>query len=80
MGYLRSVVKGHVKRPVESGGYGALLGPLGAQFRSPAERVLIAIQPASTETGIEPTPEVQAAIPRACEAISTLTRSFTHAV
>ncbi len=39
----------------------------------PAERALIAIQPASTDWGLEPTPEVAAAIPRACAAIKNIT-------
>lgn len=47
--------------------------------RSPEQRVLIAIQPASTEWGLDPTPEVKAAIPAACEAISSMTRSWQHA-
>ena len=46
--------------------------------RSPARRVLIAIQPASTELGLEPTPAVKAAIPMACEAIHSLTHSWLH--
>lgn len=46
--------------------------------RSPEERVLVAIQPASTETGLEPTPDVKAAIPRACETITALTRRWQH--
>jgi len=46
--------------------------------RSPQQRVLIAIQPASTEWGLDPTPEVSASIPLACEAINTLTRSWRH--
>jgi hydrogenase maturation protease len=41
--------------------------------RSPAERVLVAIQPASTEWGLEPTDAVRAAIPQACAAIQALT-------
>jgi hydrogenase maturation protease len=41
--------------------------------RSPQERVLIAIQPASTDWGLDPTPEVKASIPLACEAINSLT-------
>jgi len=45
---------------------------------SPRERVLIAIQPASTESGVDPTPEVKASIPLACEAISSLTRNWLH--
>ena len=44
--------------------------------RSPAKRALIAIQPASTDWGLEPTPEVKAAIPQACEAITSLTRRW----
>ena len=47
--------------------------------RSPDERVLIAIQPASTEWGLEPTPEVKAAIPLACEALTSLTRDWQDA-
>ena len=46
--------------------------------RCPKERVLIAIQPASTEWGLDPTPEVKASIPLACEAISSLTRHWQH--
>jgi hydrogenase maturation protease len=46
--------------------------------RCPSERALIAIQPASTDWGLEPTADVQAAIPRACEAISNLTRRWLH--
>jgi hydrogenase maturation protease len=44
--------------------------------RSPDERVLIAIQPASTEWGLEPTPEVKATIPLACEALTSLTKGW----
>jgi len=47
--------------------------------RSPEQRVLIAIQPASTEWGLDPTPDVKAAIPLACETIDTLTRDWQHA-
>jgi hydrogenase maturation protease len=47
--------------------------------RSPDQRVLIAIQPACTEWGLNPTPEVQASIPMACEAISSMTRGWQHA-
>jgi hydrogenase maturation protease len=41
--------------------------------RSPAVRALVAIQPACTEWGLEPTEAVRAAIPRACAEIQTLT-------
>ena len=47
--------------------------------RSPEKRVLIAIQPASTEWGLEPTPEVKAAIPTACDALTSLTREWQDA-
>jgi len=47
--------------------------------RSPVQRALIAIQPACTEWGLDPTPAVRAAIPIACEAISNLTRRWQHA-
>jgi hydrogenase maturation protease len=46
--------------------------------RVPEKRALVAIQPASTETGLEPTPNVRAAIPRACDAINELTRRWRH--
>lgn len=46
--------------------------------RSPDERVLIAIQPACTEWGLEPTPEVKAAIPLACETLTTMTHRWQH--
>ena len=45
---------------------------------SPAERVLIAIQPASTDWGLEPTPAVRASIPKACETITSLTTKWRH--
>ena len=46
--------------------------------RSPQERVLIAIQPACTDWGLEPTPEVKASIPLACETITSLTNRWQH--
>jgi len=44
--------------------------------RSPARRALVAIQPASTELGLDLTPDVQAAIPRAREAIFGLAQQW----
>ena len=44
--------------------------------RSPARRALVAIQPASTELGLEPTADVLAAIPGACSAIRDLARQW----
>ena len=46
--------------------------------RSPGERVLVAIQPESTDTGLEPTPRVRDAIPRACEAINSITSGWLN--
>ena len=46
--------------------------------RSPQERVLIAIQPACTDWGLDPTPEVKASIPLACEAITSLTEHWQN--
>jgi hydrogenase maturation protease len=46
--------------------------------RCPARRALIAIQPASTDLGLKPTPAVKAAIPGACAAITTITRRWTN--
>lgn len=46
--------------------------------RCPARRALIAIQPACTDLGLKPTPAVQAAIPGACSAITTMTRRWRN--
>lgn len=42
----------------------------------PLERALVAIQPASTAWGLEPTDVVRAAIPGACATIRELTREY----
>jgi hydrogenase maturation protease len=47
--------------------------------RSPARRVLVAIQPGCTDWGLDPTSPVKAAIPQACEAIESLTEEWLHA-
>jgi len=44
--------------------------------RSPGRRALVAIQPASTELGLEPTAAVQAAIPRAREAVMAVAKQW----
>ena len=46
--------------------------------KCPAQRALIAIQPASTDWGLKPTPEVEAAIPRACAAIENITEKWRN--
>lgn len=38
----------------------------------PARRALVAVEPASTALGLEPTPAVAAAIPRLCESVHAL--------
>lgn len=44
----------------------------------PRIRVLIAVQPQSTDWGTEPTPAIEAAIPEACKAVSNIVRSWSH--
>ena len=44
--------------------------------RCPARRALVAIQPASTELGLEPTTDVRAAIAGACTAIRALAEQW----
>lgn len=44
--------------------------------RAPGERTLVAIQPASTEWGLEPTPAVGARVPEACALIEGLVREL----
>ena len=64
------------KRTVHEVALADLFSAAAIRGRCPAERALIAIQPASTELGLEPTPDVQAAIPHACQAIDTLSREW----
>ena len=53
-----------------------LLAAAAIRGRCPPARALVAIQPASTDWGLEPTPKVQAAIPAACETITSITRRW----
>jgi hydrogenase maturation protease len=64
------------KRSVHEVALADLFSAASIRGRCPSRRVLIAIQPASTELGLSPTPDVQAVIPRACEAIEQLTRRW----
>jgi len=66
------------KRTVHEVALSDLFSAAAIRGRCPAERALIAIQPGSTDWGLEPTPEVQAAIPRACEAVSSMTRKWRN--
>ena len=64
------------KRTVHEVALSDLFSAAAIRGRCPSERALIAIQPASTELGLNPTPQVQAVIPQACEAIDTMTRGW----
>ena len=64
------------KRSVHEVALSDLFSAATIRGRCPARRALIAIQPESTELGLNPTPDVQAAIPRACEAIEFMTRRW----
>ena len=46
--------------------------------RLPARRALVAVEPACTELGLEPTPAVAAAIPRLCAAVDELLDRWTR--
>lgn len=46
--------------------------------RQPTRRALVAIQPGSTEWGLDPTEPVAAAIPRACAAVLSLLDRWGH--
>ena len=47
--------------------------------RMPARRVLVAVQPECTEWGVDLTPRVQAAVPRACAAILEMVAQWQDA-
>jgi hydrogenase maturation protease len=64
------------KRTVHEVALSDLFSAAAIRGRCPSQRALIAIQPASTELGLYPTPQVQAVIPQACEAIDTMTRGW----
>lgn len=66
------------RRTVHEVALGDLFSAAAIRGRSPEKRALIAIQPACTDTGLEPTAEVQAAIPQACDAITALSNRWRH--
>lgn len=53
-----------------------LLAAAAMNGRQPAERFLVAIQPESTEWGLEPTPRVRESIPRACDMVAEIVRKL----
>lgn len=63
---------GGKKRSVHEVAVFDLLAAAALTGNLPDDRALIAIQPASTDWGLDPSPEVQQAIPQACMAVSAL--------
>ncbi len=55
-----------------------LLAAAEIRGRRPVHCALVAVQPACTDWGLEPTPPVRDAIPRACTAIEELARTWRH--
>ena len=53
-----------------------LLEAAALRDRQPRDRVLVAIQPACTEWGLEPTEPVRESIPLACDVVDQLTREL----
>jgi hydrogenase maturation protease len=64
------------KRSVHEVAISDLLSAATLRGTCPSRRALVAIQPFSTDLGLEPTPAVQAAIPEACAAVIGLTQGF----
>ncbi len=55
-----------------------LLAAASMTGRQPVDRVLVAIQPASTEWGLDPTPPVAESIPTACSLVMDMVREFSE--
>ncbi len=55
-----------------------LLSAAEIRGRRPRHCALVAVQPASTDWGVVPTPPVREAIPEACTAIEQLARNWRH--
>lgn len=66
------------KRTVHEVAVSDLFSAAAIRGRCPAERALIAIQPGSTDLGLEMTADVQAAVPGACEAINSITHKWRN--
>lgn len=67
------------RRSVHEVALADLLSAAEIRGRLPQRRVLIAIQPGSTEWGLELTPAVQAAIPGVLDEIKQIIREWAHA-
>ena len=55
-----------------------LLAAADLRGHRPRHCALVAVQPETTEWGLEPTADVQAAVPHACELIEQLDRNWRH--
>lgn len=66
------------KRTVHEVAVSDLLSAAALRGTGPQQRALVAIQPACTELGLQPTAVVQAAIPAACAAVHELTGELTR--
>jgi len=64
------------KRSVHEVAVADLFAAASIRGHCPVERALIAIQPGSTELGLSPTPEVQAAITPACDALNRISMEW----
>jgi hydrogenase maturation protease len=66
------------KRTVHEVALGDLMAAAGLSGSKPEKRALIAIQPASTDWGLEPTTAAAGAIPAACAAVQSLIARWKH--
>ena len=66
------------KRSVHEVAISDLLSAATLRGTCPERLALVAIQPGSTELGLEPTAAVLAAIPSACDAVEELTRGYQY--
>ncbi|HLF31934.1 MAG TPA: HyaD/HybD family hydrogenase maturation endopeptidase [Xanthomonadales bacterium] len=66
------------KRSVHEVAISDLLSAASLRGTCPAQCALVAIQPFSTDLGLEPTPLIQAAILTACAAVNELTGELTR--
>lgn len=56
-----------------------LMGAAALQGRLPLHRALVAVEPESTEPGLEPTPALQAALPQLCREVEALVARWSAA-
>jgi len=66
------------KRTVHEAALADLMGAAALTGRKPQRRALIAIQPGSTEWGVDLTPALNAVIPEACAMVRSLIERWDH--